>query len=59
MEGRRNTFELNKLQTNSGQLKLQQQKTPVQLIRICNTERQLVSFILDTQNNKDIFKKSP
>ena len=46
MEGRRNTFELNKLQTNSGQLKLQQQKTPAQLIRICNAERQLASFIL-------------
>ena len=56
MEGRRrNTFELNKLQTNSGQLKLQQQKTPAQLIRICNAERQLASFILVTQNNKGIF----
>ena len=55
MEERRNTFELNKLQTNSGQLKLQQQKTPAQLIRICNAERQLASFILVTQNNKGIF----
>ena len=57
MEGRRNTFELNKLQTNSEQLKLQQQKTPAQLIRICNAERKLASFILDTQNNKGIYFK--
>ena len=49
MEGRRNTFELNKLQTNSEQLKLQQQKTPAQLIRICNAE----SFIIVTQNDKE------
>ena len=56
MEGRRNTFELNKLQTNSEQLKLQQQKTPAQLIRIGNAERRgSYSFILVTQNNKDIF----
>ena len=58
MEGRRNIFELNKLQTNSGQLKLQQQKTPAQLIRICNAERQLASFILVYPKQQGHFLKT-